>query len=173
MRLETQRLILRELTEDDWDGLCAILQDEAVMYAYEHAFSDQEVREWLDRQLARYEEYGHRFGLCAVILKETGRMIGQAGLTIQDCDGEQVLEIGYLFQKRYWHQGYAAEAALACKKYAFGQLDAPRVYSIIRDNNTASQKVAARNGMKPVKTFIKHYYGVDMPHLLFCVERER
>lgn len=171
MRLETQRLVLRELTESDWDSLCEILQDEEVMYAYEHAFSDQEVREWLDRQLARYEEYGRRFGLCAAVLKETGEMIGQAGLTMQDCDGEQLLEIGYLLKKRHWHHGYATEAAIACKKYAFEELNEPRVYSIIRDSNTASQNVAIRNGMKPVKNFVKHYYGVDMPHLVFCAEK--
>lgn len=172
MKLETERLSLRELTEDDWNDLCGILQDEEVMYAYEHPFSDEEVREWLGRQLARYDEYRHRFGLWAVVLKETGEMIGQTGLTLQDCDGEQLLEIGYLFKKRYWHKGYATEAALACKRYAFETLNEPRVYSIIRDNNIASQNVAKRNGMKPMKTFVKHYYGVDMPHIVFCAEKD-
>lgn len=171
--LETKRLLLREMTENDWNDLCEILQDEEVMYAYEHAFSDEEVREWLDRQLARYEEYGHRYGLWAAVLKETGEMVGQAGLTMQDFKGGQVLEIGYLFKKRHWHKGYAIEAAAACKNYAFEELNEPRVYSIIRDSNTASQNVAARNGMKPVGTFVKHYYNMDMPHILFCVEKER
>lgn len=45
------------------------MQDKDVMYAYEHAFSDGEVRQWLDRQMKRYEEYD--FGLWAVILRET------------------------------------------------------------------------------------------------------
>ena len=67
--LETDRLILREMTENDFDALCNILQDAEVMYAYEHAFSDEEVHDWLDRQLNRYKQYG--FGLWAVILKET------------------------------------------------------------------------------------------------------
>ena len=171
MSLETSRLFLREMTPEDWDDLCEILQDPEVMYAYEHAFSDEEVSDWLNRQLSRYEEYGHRFGLYAVVLKETGEMIGQTGLTLQECDGEQMLEVGYLFKKRYWHQGYAIEAASACKKYAFEILNQPEVVSIIRDNNFPSQNVAKRNGMKPVKTFVKHYYGVDMPHILYCVKR--
>ena len=171
MSLETSRLLLREMTPEDWDDLCEILQDPEVMYAYEHAFSDEEVSDWLNRQLSRYEEYGHRFGLYAVVLKETGEMIGQTGLTLQGCDGEQMLEVGYLFKKRYWHQGYAIEAASACKKYAFEILNQPEVVSIIRDNNFPSQNVAKRNGMKPIKTFVKHYYGVDMPHILYCVKR--
>ena len=170
MILETERLYLRRLEQSDYSALCKILQDEEVMYAYEHAFSDEEVQEWLDRQLKRYEDYD--FGLWAVILKETGELIGQCGLTMQDCKDKQVLEIGYLFQKAYWHKGYATEAAIACKKYAFEILKATEVFSIIRDNNIPSQKVAKRNGMKVVDQFVKHYYGMDMPHLVFSVKCE-
>ena len=61
---ETKRLILRKMTPSDREDLCRILQDEEVMYAYEGAFSDEEVEAWLDRQLKRYEEDG--FGLWAV-----------------------------------------------------------------------------------------------------------
>lgn len=166
---ETERLILRQMKRSDYDGLCKILQDEEVMYAYEGAFSDAEVRSWLDKQLARYKEDG--FGLFAVILKETGEMIGQCGLTMQDIPGKRVLEIGYLFQKKYWHQGYATEAAKACKEYAFTELKAGEVFSIIRDSNIASQNVAKRNGMIRSGTFVKHYRGVDMPHYIFSVKK--
>ena len=170
MILETERLYLRRLEQSDYFDLCKMLQDEEVMYAYEHAFSDEEVHEWLDRQLKRYEEYG--FGLWAVILKETGELIGQCGLTMQECKGKQVLEIGYLFQKDYWHKGYATEAAVACKQYAFETLKAKEVFSIIRDNNIPSQNVAKRNGMKVVDQFVKHYYGMDMPHFVFSITCE-
>ena len=83
MILETQRLYLREMNQNDYRSLCAILQDEEAMYAYEGAFCDEEVQEWLDRQIARYERWG--FGLWAVIQKETDEMIGQCGLTMQPC----------------------------------------------------------------------------------------
>lgn len=53
MIIETDRLYMRRLTEGDFDALCKILQDEKCMYAYEHAFSDEEVREWLCKQLAK------------------------------------------------------------------------------------------------------------------------
>ena len=82
----------------------------------------------------------------------------------------EVLEIGYLFRKDAWHQGYATEAAMACKAYAFETLRAERVCSIIRDTNLASQRVAQRNGMTVVDSFVKHYYGIDMPHLVFEVK---
>lgn len=170
MILETERLFLREMKQSDFDSLCRILQDEETMYAYEGAFSDDEVQEWLDRQISRYEKWN--FGLWAVILKETNDMIGQCGLTMQPWKDAEVLEIGYLFERLYWHNGYAIEAAKACKKYAFEILRADEVCSIIRDTNIASQNVAIRNGMTVKDTWTKHYRGVDMPHYRYIAYRK-
>lgn len=169
MLLETDRLILRQMKQSDFEDLCKILQDNDVMYAYEGAFNDEEVQDWLNRQLLRYENDG--LGLCAVILKETDTMIGQCGLTLQNWKNQRLLEIGYLFNKLYWHQGYASEAASACKEYAFNILNSQSVYSIIRDSNTASQNVALRCDMSIIDTWTKHYRGVDMPHYLYSISR--
>lgn len=169
MILETDRLILRKIVPDDWDHLAAILQDERVMYAYEHAFSDVEVTEWLQNQLRRYEDDG--IGLWAVIRKSDGQFIGQCGLTMQDCHQTRVMEIGYLFRYDAWHQGYALESALACKDYAWDVLGWNEVFSIIRDNNIASMNVAIRNGMVIRDRLVKHYWGVEMPHLVFSVKK--
>lgn len=79
--------------------------------------------------------------------------------------------MGCLFRRDHWHQGYAAEAAKACMDHAFTALGAEAVYSIIRDTNGPSQAVARRNGMQVVGQFTKHYYGMDMPHLIFCARR--
>ena len=168
--LETERLILREMTQDDYGDLCEILQDKETMYAYEHAFSADEAQAWLEKQISRYKNDG--FGLWAVILKTSGEFVGQCGITRQDIEGDTVPEIGYLLKRKHWHNGYASEAAKACKNYAFETLGFDRVYSIIRDNNYASQRVAERNGMKAVKTFIKHYYGMDMPHIVYCADKK-
>lgn len=169
MILETGRLMLRQMDENDYEALCLILQDKEVMYAYEHAFDGAEVREWLARQTERYRRNG--FGLWAVILKESGEMIGQCGITMQDIGGGEVQEVGYLFRRACWHKGYALEAALACREYAFETLKAEAVYSIIRDNNFASQRVAERGSMKRCGEIMKHYYGMDMPHYLYRITR--
>lgn len=169
MILETERLYLRKMNQNDFDALCRILQDEEAMYAYEGAFSDAQVQEWLDRQIVRYQRWG--FGLWAVILKETDEMIGQCGLTMQQWKDDELLEIGYLFQRQYWHNGYATEAAEACKKYAFEVLEADKVCSIIRDTNIPSQNVAKRNGMIKNDCFTKHYRGIDMLHYRYVVKR--
>ena len=104
-------------------------------------------------------------------MKETGRVIGQCGLTMQPWKEESVLEIGYLFRRDAWHRGYATEAARACREYAFSVLGAREVCSIIRDTNLASQNVARRNGMPPRDTWVKHFRGVDMPHIRFAITR--
>ena len=168
--LETARLRLRRMMPEDFHALCRVLQDPAAMTAYAHAFSDEEVWEWLERQRSRYEQYG--FGLWAVILAETGEIIGQCGLTMQPWKDQQVLEIGYLLQRAYWHQGYATEAAAACQEYAFHTLDAEEVCSIIRDTNTTSQQVALRCGMTRSDSWIKHYRGIDMPHYRYVIRRK-
>lgn len=171
MILETERTYLREMNQSDFESLSKILQDEETMYAYNGAFSNEETQGWLDRQIARYRKYG--FGLWAVILKETNEMIGQCGLTMQMWKNQEVLEIGYLLQRLYWHKGFAVETAKACKKYAFEVLNADEVCSIIRDTNIPSQNVALRNGMKIADTWIKHYRGIDMPHFRYVVYKEQ
>lgn len=167
--LETNRLLLREMTLSDMGALSLILQDKKVMYAYNGAFNDKETLIWMQKQLQRYKDYG--FGLWGVFLKDTNEMIGQCGITMQEYKTAQVPEIGYLLAHKYWHNGYAIEAATACREYGFSTLNFDELYSIIRDTNVASQKVALRNNMNPIDTIVKHYRGVDMPHFVYCVKK--
>ena len=168
--LRTERLTLREMCEDDLGALTAILGDAETMYAYEHAFCAAEIRAWLDNQYRRYREDG--FGLWAVELEATGSMIGQCGLTVQNCGGKEVIEVGYLFARAFWRNGYATEAARACRDLAFDKFGADEVFAIVRDSNFASQDVARRCGMTARGTIVKHYDGMDMPHIVFSIKRE-
>ena len=110
MILQTERLLLREMTQEDFPALCCILQDEQTMYAYEGAFSDSEAQVWLDRQLERYRQLG--FGLWAVILKQTGEMIGQCGLTMQPC----IRQIGWSSTTVEW---ICRTTAMWCSTHLF------------------------------------------------------
>ncbi|MBS1371943.1 MAG: GNAT family N-acetyltransferase [Lentisphaeria bacterium] len=166
--LTTPRLTLRELVPDDRADLAEILQDPEAMYAYEHAFSDGEVDQWLDRQLERYARYG--FGLWAVIDHVTGEWVGQCGLTIQNVETVEELEVGYLLKRRFWHRGYAREAAAACRDYAFNTLGARRLVACVRVNNGPSRRVAEHLGMTVERIYVKHYYDWDLPHALYVLE---
>lgn len=170
MKLKTERLYLREMNQNDFEDLAEILQNPNVMYAYEHDFSDNDVQEWLDRQITRYEKYG--FGLWAVVLKDTDEMIGQAGLTIQPYRNTEVLEIGYLLKEKFWHYGYAREAAMKCKNYAFENLNRDKVYSIIKADNVASIRVAESIGMSKEDKFITQYYNGNMLHFLYSIQNK-
>jgi RimJ/RimL family protein N-acetyltransferase len=168
--LLTERLALRELTRDDLTALKEILQDDETMIAYEGPFSNEEAEHWLECQFERYRDDG--YGWWAVLLRETGVMIGQCGLTGQEIEGNAVLEVGYMLNREFWHFGYATEAARACLDYAFNALAAERVWVEVRDTNLSSRRVAERLGMAKVKSVTKHYRGIDMPHLVFALDRK-
>ena len=168
--LRTERLLLREMTEKDEPALREILMDQDVMYAYGHAFSEEEVHAWLVRQQGRYRDDG--FGLWAMVRLDNGKMIGQCGITMQPIGERRMPEVGYLLRKDHWHMGYAPEAAVACRDYAFANLGIREICSIIRNNNMPSRRVAVRNGMTITGCFTKFYHGEYMPHLIYSVSRK-
>ena len=109
--IETERLYLREMNMDDFDALYKVLADHDIMKHYPYTFDEARVREWIERNMKRYENDG--FGLWAVCLKTTGEMIGDCGLTLQNIDGTMLPEIGYHIRADQQRRGYAKEAAAA------------------------------------------------------------
>lgn len=151
MRLETERLLLREVTMDDLNDWYEILSDKETMRYYPAPFSREKVEQWIKWNSDNYQRCG--FGLCAVILKENGKFIGDCGITMQMIDGKQQPEIGFHISKAYWRKGYASEAARACRDYAFDTLRLPAVYCYQKYTNEPSQKTALKIGL----TFFKQY----------------
>ena len=80
--------------------------------------------------------------------KSDGKLIGHAGLVPQNVDGKEEWEIGYWIAKEHWLQGYATEAAVALRDYAFDKLARERLVSLIHPDNKGSLKVAANCGME-------------------------
>ena len=80
-------------------------------------------------------------------LNSTRAMIGDCGITLQEVDGTQLLEIGYHLRRDLWGQGFATEAGRACRDYGFTQLSADLLISLVRPENLASCRVAERNGL--------------------------
>ncbi len=92
--LETEWLILRQSEDVDLPALYEIMHKPEVMYAWEHGFSLEETREWLNHQITHFQLGG--FGYMVVLLKDTDTLIGQAGLHNTEIEGQLVTEIGYI-----------------------------------------------------------------------------
>ena len=136
MIIETGRLILREMTEDDFDALYAVLADSDNMKYYPHSFDEDRVRGWIRRNIERYKVFG--FGLWAVVLKETGEVIGDCGLTMQIINGQIKPEIGYHIRKDCQGRGYASEAAKAVRDWTFMNTPFNIIYSYMKYANVPS-----------------------------------
>ena len=143
--METERLLLREMNPDDFDALYAVLADSDIMQHYPYPFDEARVRGWIERNIKRYQKDG--FGLWAVCRKDTGEMIGDCGLTLQNINGETRPEIGYHSRRDSQRKGYAREAAKAVRNWAFRNTDYPTLYSCCKYTNVPSIKTAESIGM--------------------------
>ncbi len=151
MVIETERLFLREMTEDDLNALYEVLADSDIMQHYPHAFDEAEVREWIQRNMKRYRIFG--FGLWAVCLKQTGEMIGDCGLSMQLINGQVKPEIGYHIRGDQQRKGYAKEAAVAVRNWVFHNTPFNVIYSYMKHTNEPSMKTAVSFGCKQVDEF--------------------
>lgn len=149
--IETERLILRELSEHDFEALYAILGDPEVMQYYPNAFDEEKVRTWINNNIERYQIFS--FGLWAVVLKETGELIGDCGLTMQVIDGKIKPEIGYHIRKNMQKKGYGSEASKAVRDWAFTYTPFNILYSYMKFTNVGSYRTAISTGMKLIDEF--------------------
>ena len=167
MVIETERLCLREMTENDFEALNKVLADSGIMQHYPHAFDEAGVRNWIQRNMDRYRIFG--FGLWAVCLKETGEMIGDCGLTMQLINGRIKPEIGYHIRADKQRKGYAKEAAIAVRDWTFTNTPFRVVYSYMKHTNEPSYKTAISYGCKQVDEYVD-----DMNEIIkvFAITRE-
>jgi len=155
--LETERLLLRELAPADLDFVAAMMGNGEVTRYYGRRFNRADAEGWLDQQLERYRIDGH--GLWLVLERQAGTPIGQVGLMLQEVEGLELPEIGWLLHRPFWGCGYATEAAAAARDAAFTRWRYGAVISLIRPENAPSQRVAQRIGMQP--RGLVHFEGFE------------
>lgn len=151
MEIITKRLLLREMNTDDFDSLYRVLADSDIMQHYPYSFDEQRVRNWIERNIERYRIFG--FGLWAVCLKDTGEMIGDCGLTMQNIGGTIKPEIGYHIRHDMQKKGYAKEAATAVRDWTFNNTTYNEIYSYMKYTNEPSARSAMSWGCRQVDEF--------------------
>lgn len=161
--LTTPRLTLRQMTMEDAPALHRFMGSLRVMYAWEYAFTMEQVREWIERNIARYASDGAGYFLA--VRREDEACVGQAALIHGELAGRRVWELGWIFDDAYWGRGYATEAARGLAGYAFRELGVPDLWADIRPENVSSAAVARRIGMRATgESFVKLVNGKEMTH---------
>ena len=163
--LETDRLFLREFVLEDADALGLVLGDPVAMQYYPAPYDRAGIEDWIRRNLARYRDSG--FGLWAMLLKDSGELIGDCGCYVREVDGKCEFELGWHVRRDLWGRGYATEAARHCIEYAFSRLGAERVIALVRPENRSSCRVAEKNGMACEK--IIFWRGYD--HCIYAKQK--
>ena len=169
--LETQRLLLRHLVMDDLETLFALYRDPEIRkYFPEGVLNLDETKEELEWHMNGHPKHP-QLGLWATIHKETGKFIGRCGLLPWTIEGQDEVEIAYLLDKNFWHQGLATEAAKGIMEYGFEKLNLSCLICMIDPENVASQKVAERIGMTFEKK-VDGYEGDNLPFFIYSITRK-
>ncbi|MCA9865618.1 MAG: GNAT family N-acetyltransferase [Anaerolineales bacterium] len=165
--METERLTLRRFAPADHDPLTRVFGDADVMRFGDGPQTPEWVGGWLRRTLESYEQRG--YGPWAVVEKSGGAVIGYCGLFFfPHVNGRPEVEIGYRLARAWWGRGYATEAVLAARDYAFDTLGLSRLIALIDPANAASIRVARKAGMHyetdvmmPGYTYPDHLYSIQ------------
>ncbi|WP_020390076.1 GNAT family N-acetyltransferase [Kribbella catacumbae] len=145
--LATDRLLLRQWKDSDYEPFAAMNADPAVMEHFPALTTRADSDALIERSKARFAERG--FGLWAVEVRETGQFIGFTGLSVPSFEAHfmPAVEIGWRLAKDAWGNGYASEAARASLAYAFGPAGLEELVSFTTTTNKPSQRVMERIGM--------------------------
>ncbi len=146
--LETERCYVRESCEEDVEAFYTIYNDpEVTRYTeglYEHALSERAyIREYIEKVYSYFE-----FGIWTVVLKESGEIIGRAGLSVRE--GFVEPELGYVFGVLWQGKGLAKEVCEGILKYAQEELEMTKLQVLIQPGNEASVKLAQRLGFQKI-----------------------
>lgn len=171
MILETQRLILREMTEQDFEALSLVLGDPENMCYYSMTFDEALIWRWIRGNIERYRTFG--FGLWAVCLKETGEMIGDCGLSMQIINGTIKPEIGYHIRRDQHQKGYAKEASIAIRDWAFRNTPFRKIYSYMTSDNLPSAKTAMSYGCSFVEEYLDEHNEATKVYAITKAEWEQ
>jgi RimJ/RimL family protein N-acetyltransferase len=159
----TARLSFREMTDADLDEVEAVLSGPDPARPDRRPRTRADAEHWVSWNQRNYSEHG--FGLWVVETHE-GRFVGDCGLTVQDVEGEPMVEVGYHVHLALRGQGLATEAAASVRDAA-REAGVPHLVAIIRPGNLPSQRVAQKIGLRLERRIFKSggdalVFGADL-----------
>ena len=171
MQLTTDRLLLREFEERDWEAVLAYQSDPLYLryYAWTQR-TEADVREFVGWFLKQQLERPRIKFQLALVLKAEGRLIGNCGVRVKDTNLRGG-DIGYELDSRYWGHGYATEAAQEIVRFGFEELGLQRIWAECVAENIGSARVLEKVGMRQegYLTEKEYYKGRWWHQRLFAV----
>lgn len=142
--LETKRLLVRETTEEDLDALYEVYADPSISLYTENLYEDRDEERAYIRDYIKHVYTFCGYGIWSVIHKESGKLIGRAGLACRE--RYETPELGYVIGVPYQKQGYATEVCRAILEYADERLGFPEIRAVFEPENLASAKLCEKLG---------------------------
>ncbi len=156
--ITTPRLVLRPFTMNDRDVLFTIVQEPDIFryFPTQEAWPLEKVERYINYQIAHWKKFN--YGHWAVVMRETGQIIGWNGLEyLPDTDET---EVGYLISMAFWGNGYATESASAIVKFGVNKVGLKEIIGLTHPQNFASQRVLEKSGLSFTRSAF--YFGMDM-----------
>ena len=174
--LETERLVLRKITESDAALQDRVLNTPNVMQYLGGVKDLHEIEARHAKPMARYSRYG--FGFLFMIEKATGELVGHAGIKRTDIPSAPNLgdhEVGWLVREDRWRRSYANEAMVAVLEWAFARIEAPHVVAITSNRNVGSWRLMEKLGMErrtDLEFFEPDFSEEDNPVIQYSLTRD-
>ena len=149
----TDRLVLREVEDSDFQNLLEMFNDAEVMKFYRMLRDEKMTKLWIEFSKDNYRRLGHSKWI--IERADNGEFVGYCGLLVYPVDGKPEIELGYMLKRSAWGQGYATEAASACLSLARAKFGYARVVSVIDTENATARRVAERIGMKFERDYVE------------------
>lgn len=165
---KSERLGFRNWTKEDLSEFAKITADTAVMEHFPKLLTKKETTDFIERLQTHYHKYGYTYFATEVL--KTGELIGFIGLAFQDykTNFTPATDIGWRLKKDSWGNGYATEGAKRCLQYAFDTLNLNKIISVFTEQNTKSEHVMKKIGMKKIGEF-NHPELKAYPKLEKCI----
>jgi [ribosomal protein S5]-alanine N-acetyltransferase len=164
--IATERLDLRPFTSDDEEAMAAVFADAELLRFWGPPLDRDAVRQRIVRNAELNRVDG--FARWAIVLRDGGKLVGDAGLTRTDVEGIEEIELGWVVRRDHGGRGIATEAAAAWRDHAFGPLGLVRIVSMIRRENAPSRRVAEKIGMGVEREARWN----EVPHLVYALDRD-